>query len=95
MLPGTPETVSQIMPHYWFACKSFPTILAKKKPSRIGAACDFHDRTDDYGLCYAANFSSALTSQKLFLSLFRQFGHSRAAKLALTVMGVKSLAWLW
>src|ERR1035437_1965404 len=37
------------MPYYCSHCKRIPTISAKKKPSRIGAACEFHDRTDDSG----------------------------------------------
>ena len=80
------------MPNYLIACKRFPMKPAKKKPSRIGAACEFHDSTGDYGICYAANLSSVLTSLKWSLSLFRQFGHSRAEKSALDVKGVKSPA---
>ncbi len=29
-----------------------------KKTARFGAVCEFHDRTDDCGFYYAANFSS-------------------------------------
>jgi hypothetical protein len=32
-----------------FCLQADPDNICKKKPSRIGAACEFHDRTDDSG----------------------------------------------
>jgi hypothetical protein len=79
------------MPHYDAVCKSIP-ISGKKKPPKKWAALSLHGKTDDTGEGYAAFLKATSTSANESSSLFRHFGHSRAAKLALTVIGVKFFA---
>jgi hypothetical protein len=63
-----------------FCLQADPDNICKKKPSRIGAACEFHDRTDDSGRLSGSffygyvNFSEGV---RVVVQAFRAFESSK------------------